>query len=624
VKIRNSNDLDRLAAVALERLTPDVPRIAIGMSSCGLAAGAQSVLEAFQRENKNQGVGCRIVAVGCLGFCGAEPLVDITLPGKGRVIYGPVEGESAADLLAGVRAGTFPAAGALGCIEAPGIQVGEARGEIPLLSDHPFYRSQVRLVTQHLGLIDPDSLEDYLAHGGYRALAKALISMTPEQVIGEIKASGLRGRGGAGFPTGRKWEMTRHSGNPPKYIIMNGDEGDPGAYMDRSLMEGDPHALIEGMVIGGYAMGAHTGILYVRAEYPLAQKRLKTAIDQAREAALLGKDILGSGFDFELHLVSGAGAFVSGEETALISAVEGRIAEPSFRPPFPSEAGLYGRPTCINNVETWANVPLILNRGAEWYAGIGTGKSKGTKLFCLVGDVARTGLVEVPLGTTIDNIVRDIGGGGRGGLTVKALQTGGPSGGCIPAQAFGLAADYESLQEMGTIMGSGGLVVMSENTCLVDVAKYFLDFTRGESCGKCTPCREGTEYLFQILEKISNGSGTDEDLDCLEKTSHGVAAASLCGLGRTAPNPVISSLRYFHDEYDAHIKARRCPAGVCAALLHFSIDPRTCTGCGACREVCPVEAVSGESKYPHTLDASKCIKCKACREVCKFNAIRVD
>lgn len=623
MKIRNSNDLERLAAISLERPTPDIPRIAVGTSSCGLAAGAQAVLEAFQRESKRQGVQCRIAAVGCLGFCGAEPLADITLPGKGRVIYGPVEGESVADLVAGVRTGTFPAAGALGYVEIAGMEAGELRREILPLGEHPFYRGQIRLITQNLGLIDPDSLEDYLAHGGYRALAKALTSMTPEAVIGEIKGSGLRGRGGAGFPTGQKWEMTRNCGHPPKYVIMNGDEGDPGAYMDRSLMEGDPHALIEGMMIGGYAMGAQAGILYVRAEYPLAQKRLKTAIGQAREAALLGKDILGTGFEFELHLVSGAGAFVSGEETALINAVEGRIAEPDPRPPFPSEAGFYGQPTCINNVETWANVRLILSRGAEWYADIGTGKSKGTKLFCLVGDVARTGLVEVPLGTTLDTIVREIGGGGRGGLAVKALQTGGPSGGCIPAHAFDLAADYESLQQMGAIMGSGGLVVLSESTCLVEVAKYFLDFTRGESCGKCTPCREGTEYLYQILQKISNGSGTDEDLDCLEKTSHGVAAASLCGLGRTAPNPVISSLRYFRDEYEAHIQARRCPAGACAALLHFSIDPQACTGCGACREVCPVEAVSGESKSPHTLDPSRCIKCKACREVCKFDAIRV-
>ncbi|HZE21913.1 MAG TPA: NADH-ubiquinone oxidoreductase-F iron-sulfur binding region domain-containing protein, partial [Desulfobaccales bacterium] len=363
---------------------------------------------------------------------------------------------------------------------------------------------------------------------------------------------------------------------------MNGDEGDPGAYMDRSLMEGDPHAIIEGMIIGGYAIGAQTGILYVRAEYPLAQKRLREAVAQAREAGFLGQNILETGFDFQLYLASGAGAFISGEETALINSVEGRIAEPASRPPYPSEAGLYGQPTAINNVETWANVPLIINRGAEWYAGLGTEKSKGTKLFCLVGDVARPGLVEVPLGTSLAAIVHDIGGGARNGMVVKALQTGGPSGGCIPAEAFDLPADYESLQKMGTIMGSGGMVVMSERTCPVDVAKYFLRFTQEESCGKCTPCREGTEYLALLLEKISRGEGTSDDLERLETISRGVIATSLCGLGQTAPNPVLTSLRYFRQEYEAHVRDRRCPAGVCSALLHFSVDPEACNGCDMC------------------------------------------
>lgn len=624
MKIGNREDLDRVASAARGLLAPSLPRIAVGMSSCGLAAGAQSVIDALQSEAGRQGVECGIVATGCLGFCGAEPLVDVTLPGKGRAVYGPVDGASVPEMIANIGSGMFPLENALGYAKRPCVEAEEPVSGIGPLSDHPFYRGQVRLVTRNLGLIDPGSLEEYLACGGYRAAAKALSSMTPEEIIEEVKRSGLRGRGGAGFPTGIKWEITRKSGSPPRYIIMNGDEGDPGAYMDRSLMEGDPHALIEGMMIGGYAMGAQTGILYVRAEYPLAQKRLRTAIDQARDAALLGRNILGTGFDFDLYLVSGAGAFVSGEETALINSVEGRIAEPDTRPPYPSEAGLYGQPTSINNVETWANVPLTIDRGADWYASLGTEKSKGTKLFCLVGDVARTGLVEVPLGTSLSAIVHDIGGGGGSGLEVKALQTGGPSGGCIPAEAFELPVDYESLQKMGAIMGSGGLVVLSERTCLVDVARYFLEFTREESCGKCTPCREGTEYLSHLLEKISAGNGTGEDLDRLEKISGGVAATSLCGLGRTAPNPVLTSLRYFRDEYEAHVRERRCPAGVCSALLRFSIDQGTCTGCHVCVDVCPVSAISGVKKGPHQLDEQLCIKCKACQDVCKFDAIRIE
>ncbi len=624
MKIKDAQSLNRLAEASRGLLTPSFPRIAVGMSSCGSAAGARSVMEALQEESENRRTECRIVATGCLGFCGAEPLVEILLPGRVRAVYGPVDGAFAADMIADVSEGRYPGENLLGCLEIPGSEPVPSVHEIPPLSDHPFYKGQVRLVTRNLGLIDPGSFEEYVACGGYQAAAKALAGMLPEQVVREVKSSGLRGRGGAGFPTGVKWEMTRRSGAPPKYIVMNGDEGDPGAYMDRSLMEGDPHAILEGMIIGGYAMGAQAGILYVRAEYPLAQKRLLAAIDQARNAALLGKDILGSGFDFDLYLVSGAGAFISGEETALIHSVEGRIAEPDPRPPYPAEAGLYGQPTCINNVETWANVPIIINRGSQWYAGLGAEKSKGTKLFCLVGDVARTGLVEVPLGTTLAAVVHDIGGGGRDGLAVKALQTGGPSGGCIPAEAFDLPADYETLQKMGSIMGSGGLVVMTERTCMVDMARYFLKFTREESCGKCTPCREGTDHLLRVLDDITGGNGADVDLDGLEQVSLGIAAASLCGLGQTAPNPLLTSLRYFRAEYEAHVNDRRCPAGACSALIHICIDRQACTGCQACVGVCPVSAISGEKKEPHQLDQSLCIKCKGCLEVCKFDAIQVE
>jgi NADH-quinone oxidoreductase subunit F len=405
---------------------------------------------------------------------------------------------------------------------------------------------------------------------------------------------------------------------------MNGDEGDPGAYMDRSLMEGDPHAIIEGMLIGAYAMGAEMGILYVRAEYPLARARLESAVREARRHGLLGNDILDKGFDFNLHMVSGAGAFVSGEETALIHAVEGNIAEPDPRPPYPSEKGLYGRPTCINNVETWANVPLIIRNGAEEYRRFGTEKSKGTKLFCLVGDVVRTGLVEVPLGTPLSTIVKDIGGGAGDGLNVKAIQIGGPSGGCIPESAFDLPADYESLQQAGTIMGSGGLVVMSQRNCMVDIARYFLDFTKEESCGKCTPCREGTELLGAMLDQITKGEGKEGDLNRLEQLSKNIMATSLCGLGQTAPNPVLSTLKHFRAEYETHVRERRCPAGVCTALLTFSIHEEKCTGCGLCAKECPADAITGIKKKPHRIDAGACVRCGACRAVCPAGAVIVQ
>ncbi len=495
---------------------------------------------------------------------------------------------------------------------------------IPKLDSIDFFSKQRLIVLRNRGLIDPEKIDEYIARDGYRAAAKALTTMTPEQVIEEMKESGLRGRGGAGFPTGMKWEFTRKSLGKEKCIICNADEGDPGAFMDRSVIESDPHSVLEGMTIGAYAIGAAHGFIYIREEYPLAMQRLHIAIGQAREYGLLGEDILGSGFDFDVSVHRGAGAFVCGEETSLIASLEGRTPEPRIRPPFPAQSGAWGMPTNINNVETWANVPVILNRGGEWFSSLGTESSKGTKVFSVVGKVINTGLVEVPMGTKLREIVYDIGGGVPGGKKFKAVQTGGPSGGCIPESLMDLPIDYERLAEVGSIMGSGGLIVMDEETCMVDVARYFLDFLRGESCGKCTSCREGVAAMHDIVAGICNGEGKQEDLALLEDIAEAVKDASLCALGGTAPNPVLSTLRYFHNEYEAHIKEKKCPAGVCRALIHYRIDPEKCKGCMLCAKQCPQEAVRGERKEPHVIDEEQCIKCGVCRESCKFEAVIVE
>ncbi|MCP2619579.1 NADH-quinone oxidoreductase subunit NuoF [Candidatus Aminicenantes bacterium AC-335-K20] len=485
----------------------------------------------------------------------------------------------------------------------------------------PFYQKQKRLLLENNLFIDPNKIEDYIAVGGYTALSKVLTELSPEQVIEIIKKSGLRGRGGAGFPTGKKWEITKKAKIKEKYIICNADEGDPGAYMDRSLLEGNPHSVIEGMIIGAYAIGASKGYIYVRDEYPLAVKNVTRAIQQARDYGFLGKNILGSGFDFDIEIYKGAGAFVCGEETALIASIEGRRGVPRQRPPYPAQKGLFGKPTNINNVETWANVPMIINKGPEWYSKIGTNGSKGTKIFSLVGKINNTGLVEVPMGMTLREIIYEIGGGIPGGKEFKAVQTGGPSGGCIPKQLLDLPIDFESLTEAGSMMGSGGMIVMDENTCIVDVAKYFLDFLRYESCGKCLSCREGTQRMWEIVDRITKGEGKEEDLELLEELAIVVKDASMCGLGQTAPNPVLSTLRYFRHEYEAHIKEKKCPAGVCKDLIRYFILEEKCTGCLACLKVCPQEAISGELKKPHVIDQSKCIKCGACMEACRFDAI---
>jgi NADH:ubiquinone oxidoreductase subunit F (NADH-binding)/(2Fe-2S) ferredoxin len=490
--------------------------------------------------------------------------------------------------------------------------------------DIPFYNKQVRQVMAGCGMLDPRSIEEYIAIGGYQALSKALTSMTPDDVIDVVIKSDLRGRGGAGFRTGWKWKVTREAEGDARYVIANGDEGDPGAFMNRSLMEGDPHAIIEGMVIGAYAIGkVRNGYIYVRDEYPLAVSNLNIALEQAREYGLLGEDILGTGFDLDIKVVRGAGAFVCGESSALMQSVEGKVGEPRPKHYHATDRGLWDLPTALNNVETWANIPLIINKGAEWFASLGTENSKGTKTFCLAGRIENTGLIEVPMGITLREIIYDIGGGIPGGREFKAVQTGGPSGGCIPASLLDLPVDYDSLAEAGSMMGSGGMIVMDEHTCMVDIARYFLEFLKEESCGKCSPCREGIRRMLEILTRITEGQGEMSDLDELDRLAQTVQTASLCGLGKSAPNPVISTLRYFRDEYVTHIKDKKCPAGVCKALIEYYIIEDKCPGCGLCRRKCPQEAISGEKKEAHVIDQALCIKCGICKDVCKFDAVGV-
>lgn len=495
------------------------------------------------------------------------------------------------------------------------------RSRIRVLGDADFFGKQLRITLRNTGIIDPESIEDYIEIKGYDALAKALDTMAPDDVIDEITKSGLRGRGGAGYPTGMKWRLTADAEGDVKYVICNADEGDPGAFMDRSAIEGDPHSIIEGMIIAGYAIGSDTGHIYIRAEYPLAIKRLEGAIKQAESYGLLGNDILGSAFNFHLDLRLGAGAFVCGEETSLIHSIEGRRGMPRPRPPYPSVAGLWDKPTLINNVETWANIPAIILNGSNWFKAIGTEGSKGTKVFALAGKVKNTGLVEVPMGSTLRQIIFDIGGGIKDDKEFKAAQTGGPSGGCLPSQYLDIPVDYESLRQAGSIMGSGGLIVMDEDTCMVDIAKFFLGFTEDESCGKCTPCREGTKRLLEILTRITEGNGVPDDIWKLERLSHTIQRSSLCGLGQAAPSPVLSTLKNFRSEYEAHIYEKRCPAGACIALLRYFIEPEHCVGCTLCAKVCPVSCISGAPKKVHEIDQSRCIRCGQCLAKCRFDAI---
>ena len=569
---------------------------------------------------------------GCIGICQHEPLVDVLKPGYPRITFDRVEPAKAGEIINGLVTGKLKK-GMMARIDQEEFLLDDtrkkyAKGKIPayLASLAPykrlsFYKKQQRIALRNCGYIDPENIAEYVAKGGYFSLANILKGETPEKVIAKIKRSKLRGRGGAGFLTGLKWEVCSGTQSEEKYLICNADEGDPGAYMDRSILEGDPHSIIEGLLIGGFAVGARKGFIYVRAEYPLAIERLELALHQARKEGLLGNGILGSGFDFDIEINRGAGAFVCGEETALIQSIEGNWGEPKPRPPFPAVSGLWGKPTVINNVETWANVPAIISRGAKWFSGIGTSKSKGTKVFSLVGKVNNIGLVEVPMGVTLKEIIFEIGGGIPNGRKFKAVQTGGPSGGCIPKELINLPVDFDQLKKAGSIMGSGGMIVMDDRTCMVDVAKYFLSFLEDESCGKCVPCRVGIRRMKEILEDISAGRGKPGDIDYLQQMAEVVKDGALCGLGKTAPNPVLATLRYFRDEYEAHIEEKRCPAGVCKSLITYSIDADKCTGCGACLRACPQEAVSGKKKKPHHILIEKCIKCGACFEVCKFDAI---
>jgi NADP-reducing hydrogenase subunit HndC len=618
-RINSPAELEEFRKEILSKRDPDKPCIAVCTGTGCLALGAANVVTAFKEEIKKQGLETKVDVVdvretGCPGFCERGPLIVIY---PEEICYLQVQPGDAEEIISQ----TIFAKKVIDRL----LYIDPITGEkIVHESEIPFYKNQMRLLIGNNIKIDPRSIDDYLAVGGYSALVKALCQETPEQVLELVKNSNLRVRGGAGFPAGRKWEFTRNSPDKIKYVIVNADEGDPGAFMDRAILEGNPHSILEGLTIGAYAIGSHEGYIYVRQEYPLAVENVTIAIKQAEEYGLLGRNILGSGFDFTTKVHRGAGAFVCGEETALLMSLEGKAGEPRARPPYPAVKGLWDKPTNINNVETWANVPLIINNGAGFLTSIGTEGSKGTKIFSLVGKVNNTGLVEVPMGITLRDIIYKVGGGIPGGKKFKAVQTGGPSGGCIPEECLDIQVDFDELAKVGAIMGSGGMIVMDEDTCMIDVARYFLNFLTDESCGKCSPCREGIRQMLKILTNISKGKGREGDIELLEELSEATADASLCALGRTAPNPVLSTIRYFRDEYEAHIKEKRCPAYVCKELISYYIDPDKCKACMICLRKCPAEAIIGGKNQIHIIDQEKCTKCGTCFEVCpsRFGAVR--
>ena len=630
--IRFTIDLDEITAAGLSTLYPDKLKVLIGSASCGLAAGAREVEVATIEAIEKLELDATVSRTGCIGFCDREPIVDLRLPGGPRVSYEKMTPGKVRVLLEAYAAGEdLPSKSALCRLQSEEhVETGEIHSypvstngvnAIPEWTELDFYRKQQRVILRNCGSIDPNDIAEAIARGAYLGAKNALLSKTPDEVIAEVLESGLRGRGGAGFPTGTKWRTARDTESETKYVICNADEGDPGAFMDRSVLEGDPHAVLEGLILGAYAIGANEGFVYVRSEYPLAVSTIQRAIDDAEEMGLLGDDIFGTGFSFRVRVRKGAGAFVCGEETSLIASIEGRSGEPRSRPPYPAVSGLWGKPTVINNVKTWASLGPILSRGAGWYSALGSEGNRGTTVFSLVGAVKNTGLVEVPLGISLREMVFDVGGGMAGNHDIKAVQTGGPSGGCIPASMLDLPVDYEKLAEVGSMMGSGGMIVLDQTTCMVDLARFFLVFTAEESCGKCTPCREGTKQMLEILTRICEGRGSAEDLPLLERLADAAQSTSLCGLGGSAPNPVLTALQHFRDEFEAHVHEKTCPAGVCPALITLRIDEVACTGCTLCVAVCPVGAIQGERKLVHEINPDICTRCGACRQVCPTDAV---